>query len=137
MESFDEMLNNLYSNLELKNNSIKIEFAKPILEKSGKKTIWRNIKEYLKLFNREPDHFIDYINNETNSKVSWLTKSTSDGCIFENKVRSDYLYELMKTYIKEKVVCKNCNTINTNLNKIKELRKYKLCCIECKSEYFI
>jgi hypothetical protein len=43
----------------------------------------------------------------------------------------------MKKYITDKVLCKNCHTINTKLNKIKELRKYQLYCSECKSEYFI
>ena len=137
MESFDEMLDNLYSNLEFKNNSIKIVLPEPILIKSGQKTIWKNVKEYLKLFDRDPEHFIDYINNETTSKIFWLSESKSDGCIFQNKTKKDYVFEIMKKYITDKVLCKNCHTINTKLNKIKELRKYQLYCSECKSEYFI
>jgi translation initiation factor 2 beta subunit (eIF-2beta)/eIF-5 len=137
MESFDEMLNNLYSNLEFKDNSIKIILPEPILVKTGQKTIWKNIKDYLKLFDRDPEHFIDYINDKTTSKVFWLSDSKSDGCIFQNKTKKDHVFEIMKNYIKEKVLCKNCNTINTKLIKIKELRKYQLCCSECKSEYII
>jgi len=137
MESFEEMLDNLYSNLEFKNNSIKIVLPDPILIKSGQKTVWKNVKDYLKLFDRDPDHFIDYINNETTNKVFWLTESKSDGCIFQNKTKKDYVFELMKKYIKDKVLCKNCHTINTKLKKIKELRKFQLCCTECKSEYII
>jgi translation initiation factor 2 beta subunit (eIF-2beta)/eIF-5 len=137
MESFEEMLDNLYSNLEFKNNSIKIVLPEPILIKSGQKTIWKNVKEYLKLFDRDPEHFIDYINNETTSKIFWLSESKSDGCIFQNKTKKDYVFEIMKKYITDKVLCKNCHTINTKLNKIKELRKYQLYCSECKSEYFI
>ena len=137
MESFDEMLASLYSNLELKNNNIKIVLPDPILIKIGQKTIWKNVKEYLKLFDRDPDHFIDYINNETTNNIFWITESKSDGCIFQNKTKKNYVFELMKKYIKEKVLCKNCHTINTKLVKIKELRKYKLCCTECKSEYII
>lgn len=137
MESFNEMLDNLYSNLEFKNNSIKIVLPDPILIKSGKKTIWKNIKEFLKLFDRDPEHFIDYINNETTNKVFWLTESKSDGCLFQNKTKIDYVFELMKKYIKDKVLCKNCCTINTKLIKVKELRKYQLYCTECKSEYII
>lgn len=137
MESFDEMLDNLYSNLEFKNNSIKIVLPDPILIKSGHKTIWKNVKDYLKLFDRDPEHFIEYINNETTSKIYWLSGSKSDGCLFQSKTKKDYVFEIMKKYIKNKVLCKNCYTINTKLNKIKELRKYQLCCNECKSEYFI
>lgn len=137
MESFDEMLDNLYSNLEFKNNSIKIILPDPILIKSGQKTVWKNIKDYLKLFDRDPDHFIDYINNETTNKIFWLTESKSDGCIFQSKTKKDYVFELMKKYIKDKVLCKNCYTINTKLKKIKELRKYQLSCTKCKSEYII
>ena len=137
MESFNEMLDNLYLNLEQKNNSFKIILPDPILIKSGQKTIWKNIKDYLKLFDRDPEHFIEYINNETTSKVFWLSDYKSDGCIFQNKTKKDYVFELMKKYIKNKVLCKNCNTMNTKLKKIKELRKFQLFCIECKSEYII
>ena len=90
MESFEEMLDNLYSNLEFKNNNIKIVLPDPILIKSGHKTIWKNIKDYLKLFDRDPDHFIDFINNETTSKVFWLTESKGDGCLFQSKTKKDY-----------------------------------------------
>jgi translation initiation factor 2 beta subunit (eIF-2beta)/eIF-5 len=137
MESFEEMLDNLYSNLEFKNNSIKIILPTPILIKSGQKTIWKNIKDYLKLFDRDPNTFIEYINTETTNKIFWLSESTSDGCIFQNKIKKDYLFDLMKKYITNKVLCKNCNTMNTKLIKIKELRKYQLLCAECKSEYII
>lgn len=137
METFDEMLNNLYSNLEFKNNSIKIILPEPILIKSGHKTIWKNIKDYLKLFDRDPEHFINYINNETATKILWLTDSKSDGCIFQSKTKTDYVFEIMKKYIKDKVLCKNCYTINTKLKKNKDLRKYQLYCTECKSEYII
>jgi translation initiation factor 2 beta subunit (eIF-2beta)/eIF-5 len=82
-------------------------------------------------------HMVDYINNETTSKIFWLSESKSDGCIFQNKTKKDYVFEIMKKYITDKVLCKNCHTINTKLNKIKELRKYQLYCSECKSEYFI
>ena len=88
MQSFDEMLDNLYSNLEFKNNSIKIVLPTPVLIKSGNKTVWKNVKDYLKLFDRDPEHFINYINNETTNKVFWLTESKSDGCIFQIKIKS-------------------------------------------------
>ena len=137
MESFEEMLDNLYSNLEFKNNSFKIILPDQILLRSGQKTIWKNIKDYLKLFDRDPEHFIDYINNETTSKINWISDSKGDGCLFQSKTKKDYVFEIMKKYIKDKVLCKNCNTIDTKLKRIKELRKYQLCCNECKSEYII
>ncbi len=137
MQSFEEMLDDLYSNLEFKNNSIKIVLPTPVLIKHGNKTVWKNVKDYLKLFDRDPEHFISYINNETTNKVFWLTESKSDGCIFQNKIKKDYVFELMKKYIKDKVLCKNCHTINTKLFKIKELRKFQLQCGECKSDYII
>jgi translation initiation factor 2 beta subunit (eIF-2beta)/eIF-5 len=136
MESFDDMLDNLYSNLEFKNSSLKIVLTEPILIKSGQKTIWKNVKEYLKLFDRDPEHFIDFINTDTATKVFWLTDSKSDGCLFQNKTKKDYVFEIMKKYIKTKVLCKNCQSIDTKLIKNKELRKYQLCCVNCKSEYF-
>lgn len=137
MESFDNMILNLYSKLELNKDNFKIILPEPILIKSGHKTIWKNIKNFLKLFNRMPDHFIDYINNESSVKVFWLSEKKSDGCIFESKMKKDYVFEIMKKYVKDKVLCKNCQNINTILIKIKELRKFKLVCNNCKSEYII
>ena len=137
METFDEMLNNLYSNLEFKKNNFKIILPEPILIKSGQKTIWRNTKQYLKLINRDPNHFIDFINNNTTIKIMWLTDSKSDGCLFQSKTKKDYVYELMKKYIKDQVLCKNCQSMDTKLIKIKEIRKYQLLCGDCKSEYII
>jgi len=136
-ESFDEMLDNLYSNLEFKNKSIKIILPEPILIKNGQKTIWKNIKDYLKLFDRDPEHFINYINNETTYKVFWLTDSKSDGCLFQSKTKKVDVFNIMKKYILDKVFCKNCNSINTKLEKIKELRKFQLYCSECNGKYII
>jgi hypothetical protein len=137
MESFDVMLENLYTNLELKKNNYKIILPDPILIKSGHKTIWKNVKEFLKLFNRHPDNFINYINNETTIMAYWVSDSKSDGCIFQTKTKKDYIYELMKKYIKDKLLCKSCQSIDTYIIKDKELRKYNFICNNCKNNYIL
>jgi translation initiation factor 2 beta subunit (eIF-2beta)/eIF-5 len=137
MESFDSMLDKVYENLEEKKNNFKIILPEPQLIKSGHKTIWKNIKDYLKIINREPYHFINYINKETTTTAFWITDNIADGCIFSNKTTKDYIYELMKKYIKEQIICKSCQNIDTNIEKNKELRKYKLYCNNCKSEYIL
>jgi translation initiation factor 2 beta subunit (eIF-2beta)/eIF-5 len=137
METFENMLDNLYSNLELKNSKLDIVLPTPTLVKSGNKTIWKNIKDFLKLFNRDPNHFLHFINNDTSSKVCWLSDSKTDGCIFETKTKKEQIFDIMKKYIKEDILCKSCKNIDTVLEKNKELRKYKLKCNNCKNEYFI
>jgi translation initiation factor 2 subunit 2 len=137
METFEEMLDNLYANIECKKNNLKIVLPEPILIKNGKKTIWKNVTNYLKLFNREPNHFINFINTETSTNINWLTDKIIDGCIFTNKTSKDLVYEIMKKYIKEQILCKSCQSIDTYLEKNKELRKYNLICNSCKNEYII
>jgi translation initiation factor 2 beta subunit (eIF-2beta)/eIF-5 len=137
MESFDEMLNNLYMNLECKKNNFTMVLPEPILIKSGYKTIWKNIKEFLRMFNRHPDDFSNFVNTKTISKVLWISDSKSDGCIFQDKTKKEYVYELMKRYIKEQIVCKSCDSVNTTITKNKDLRKYNFICGDCKNEYII
>jgi translation initiation factor 2 subunit 2 len=135
--TFDEMLINLYQKLESKKQNIKIVLPEPILDRSGLKTIWRNVKQFLKIFNRHPDHFLHFINYETTYKMNWISESKSDGSIFENKMKKEYVYDLMKRYIKDKIMCKSCQSINTQLIKNKDLRRYDFICNDCKNSYVI
>jgi len=136
-EQFESMLDKLYSNLQLKKNNTKIVLPEPILVKSGHKTIWKNTKEYLKLFNRHPDDFITYINNNTTAKICWITESKSDGCIFDTKAKKDYIFELMKQYIMERIMCKSCKSIDTTVTKDTNIRKLSFKCNNCKNELYL
>lgn len=137
MSNFEEMLNEIYNSIEEKKRNVHIELPKPILIKSGHNTLWKNIKQYLRIIRRPPDHFLDFLKYEMSIQVNWITESKSDGCILYNKVKEDILYDLMKKYIKDYVFCKSCKSNETYIIKIKELRKYNFVCTECQNEYII
>jgi translation initiation factor 2 beta subunit (eIF-2beta)/eIF-5 len=136
-ELFEMMLDNLYNNLQLKKTSTKIVLPDPILIKSGHKTIWKNAKEFLRLFNRHPDDFITYVNNNTIAKINWITESKSDGCIFQTKAKKDYIFELMKDYIIKRILCNSCKSIDTTVTKDNNIRKLCFKCNNCNNELYL
>lgn len=137
INQFELLLDNLYTKLELKKVTPKITLPDPVLIKSGHKTIWKNPNDFLNLFNRSAIDLSNYINNETTNKVYWITDSSADGCIFDNKTKKDYLFELMKKYVTERILCKSCKSIDTVIIKNQELRKYNFKCNNCNNEYII
>lgn len=137
METFENMLDILYKNLDIKKINPRITLPEPFLIKSGNKTIWKNPNEFLQIFNRNHVDFSNFINSQTNAKINWITESVNDGCIFSNKVKKDYIYELIKKYVNDRVICKSCKSIDTILIKNQELRKYNFKCNNCKNELII
>ena len=138
LESFEIMLDNLYDKLNVNNENTKIILPKPILIKSGNKTIWKNTNEFLSIFERDPNDFINYINDKASIHMNWLTESVNDGCIFDTKIKKDdYIYDIMKKYVNDRIICKSCKSINTILIKDQSLRKHKFICNNCKNELYI
>ena len=135
--TFDIMLDSLYLNLNTKKSKFEILLPEPLLVKSGHKTIWKNTKDFLKLINRDPDNFILFINTNAMSGTYWLTDSVSNGCIFQNKTTKEHIYEIMKKYIMNQVLCKSCQSLDTIIEKNKDIRKYNFFCNNCKNEYYV
>ena len=98
METFEDMLDDLYNNLDLKKSNPRIVLPEPILIKSGHKTIWKNPNEFLVIFKRSHNDLTTFINTETNATINWISESVLDGCIFSSKVKKDYIYEIFTIY---------------------------------------
>jgi translation initiation factor 2 subunit 2 len=137
METFEDMLDDLYNNLDLKKSNPRIVLPEPILIKSGHKTIWKNPNEFLVIFNRNQNDLSNFINSETNATINWISESVLDGCIFSSKVKKDYIYELFKKYVNERVICKSCKSLDTILERNQELRKYNFKCNNCNNELIL
>lgn len=137
MSSFEQMLDNLLNKIEKKQNKINIILPDPVLIKSGNNIIWKNIKEYLKIIKRPPTHFINFLNYELSCLINWISESKSDGCIIHLKIKSNTIIDLMKKYIKDYVLCKSCQSINTIINKDKTLKKYNFICYDCNNNYSV
>jgi translation initiation factor 2 subunit 2 len=138
MESFDEMLVELYNNLDQSNEVFKISLPEPIIIKNGSNFIWKNVKDFLRITKRPPDHFVSFLKKESNCVINWISESKSDGLTFsQKKLKNDFLIDHMKIYLKEYVICKSCKSINTYIQRDKQLRKYNFICINCNNQYFI
>jgi translation initiation factor 2 subunit 2 len=138
MESFEEMLIDLYNNLDQSNDVFKISLPEPIIIKNGNNIIWKNVKDFLRITKRPPDHFLIFLRKEGNVVINWISDSKSDGLTFsQKKLRSDFLVDQMKTYLKEYVICKSCKSINTYIERDKQIRKYNFICKNCDNQYFI
>ena len=130
--TFDDMLNELYDNLTQSNDNLNIKLPEPQLIKNGSNYIWKNVKAYLKLVKRPPDHFVDFIKKETTWQVNWITSSKSDGLILnQKKINTGQIIDIMKAYLKEYVICKGCKSISTYIEKDKNIRKYNFICLNC------
>ena len=138
MTEFETMLDEVYDLLENnKKKKLDIKIPEPILIKNGKKILWKNVKDYLKIVKRLPNHFLLFLNNELSNCVSWISDSKSDGLIFQTKITSHSIIELMKKYLIEYVICKSCYSNETELYKDKDIRKYKFKCNFCYQEIYL
>ena len=133
---FDQMLDNVYVELEKTYEKKKLVISKPEIDTSTTNTYWRNIKKILRQINRNPDHFVDYLNKEIGN-VNWLSNSKSDGLVIIGKYRKDKINELLKKYLNNYVVCNSCKTSNSSLVKDSNIKKYKFICKNCKSSYYV
>jgi translation initiation factor 2 subunit 2 len=138
IDSFNDMLTELYNNLDQNNDTTKIMIPEPIIIKNGSNNIWKNVKAFLRITKKPPEHFVIFIRNEANCNVNWISESKSDGLIFSiKKLKNDFLIDQMNKYLKEYVICKSCKSINTYIERDKQIRKYNFICRNCDNQYFI
>jgi translation initiation factor 2 beta subunit (eIF-2beta)/eIF-5 len=135
-DTFESMLDELYD------KSIGIEKKKtlnippPELIVDTSRIFWTNPKIYLKLINRPPEHFLNFMIVESSIKMNWKTESKSDGIVIHsNKMKKNTLIELIKKYIEQNVSCKYCFSFNTIITKNSDIRKYEINCNDCNCNY--
>ncbi len=93
---------------------------------------WKNVKEFLRVIRRHPDHFIDFLRKELPGKeVSWVSGSKSDGLIIHGKRQKQKdVADLVLKYVDIYVLCPSCKKVDTKM--IKESSKtYQFQCEDC------
>ncbi len=137
-EYFNKMLDSVYTQLEDKitKSSAKLTIPVPIIELSTTNTYWKNIKKILQTINRPGEHFITYLQKELKTG-EWLSQSKSDGIVLLGKFKIEQLTIIIQGYMKTYVVCNICNSVNTNLERNKDVRTYMICCNKCNSKYAV
>jgi translation initiation factor 2 subunit 2 len=137
MTSFEEMLTKVYSQLgELNQPQRKLVIPAPVIEASTTNTYWKNIKKILMVIDRPPDHFVEFLNKELKTG-NWVSESKSDGLVLIGKFKIAQITAVLQEYVKRYVVCNICKSLETKLDKSKELRCYRVECTKCNSSYVV
>lgn len=135
MESFEQMLDNVYSQLG-ETKKTKLQIPQPVINITTTNTYWKNVKEILKIIKRNPDQFIDFLKSELGD-VNWLTSSKSDGIVIIGKIKKDKIVRVIQTYMNKYVVCNTCNSSYSSLKYDNNIRKYRFNCKDCQCNYYI
>lgn len=137
MQTFSEMLNDVYSQLGTSKADTFI-LPNPELDKGTTRVVWKNVKTFLKRTQTPPDHFYDFVVQETGKKINWFSDSISDGIIIhEKKISENDIVTLMKKYVDSFVLCNICKSSQTEMHRDTEIKKYRIKCSNCNSEYTV
>ena len=135
--SFEERLEEVYQQLYQEDNIEKLVLPDPDIEVTTTNTMWKNVKSFLKLINRPPKHFIEFLSYQLNTEVTQKSSSLSHGLILIGKQQKKKIVPLIEKYMNEYVICKYCNSYKSKLKKDDSIRKYIFNCYSCKSSYSI
>ncbi len=134
---FNILLDKVYKELGV-NECDTVIIPVPEIEKTTTRIIWKNIKAFLKITRTPPDHLVDFLIKETGKRINWYSESKSDGLIIHNvKTSISDITNLMKKYVSIYVLCSICNKSDTLLAKDPEIKKFRIKCNACNSQYTI
>jgi translation initiation factor 2 beta subunit (eIF-2beta)/eIF-5 len=116
---FETMVNEVYEHLNVHSKGELLILPKIDVDINTTRLHWKNVKEYLKVIKRHPDHFLKFLRNELPGKsINWFSGSKSDGLIFLGKFqKQQYIITLIKKYIDVYVICPSCKLADTMMNK--------------------
>ncbi len=121
MESYDEMLDNLYSQLPEKTQH-KERFEMPNVEISieGNKTLLRNFSSIAQKIRRDESTISKFLSREIAAPV----RKEGDMLIIQRKVNRNLLQKKLEIFVRDYVLCFECGKPDTkivNINGIKTL----------------
>lgn len=104
------------------------------------KTHWLNVKDLLKILNRNPDHLMKFAENYLEFKIEKKTNSLRDGWyLMKQNITPDMIKEMIKEYCNQYVRCseKNCRSYQTKLKFNSELKSWEMTCKSCFMKKFV
>jgi len=118
------------NNPKMKSNA-RCRILPPNVNLSGrKKTLYTNMKETAEQLNREFDHLKSFLFAELG------TTGNVDGThrlVLKGRFRVNQVQSVLSKYASQYVICKNCGSPDTKLEKDKSTRLYSLKCSNCGS----
>jgi len=127
LEEYVRLLDRAYSQLPrgVSTRSGRFEVPRPIVTIAGARTVVQNFKAICDAMNRNPELVLKFLSKELG------TAALFDGrrAVFQGKFFEDTIENLIKTFIKEYVICPVCKRPDTHL--VKEKRFLFLDCDAC------
>ena len=82
------------------------------LGKENRNIMWDNIKDISKVLNRTPEELSKHLASETLLNVAMCSKGLR---IYKTNINVAKVESILKKYIKEYVICKQCRSLNTTI----------------------
>ncbi len=130
MENYEKLLDNAYKNLKQTDSSSgRFEIPQIKGHHEGKKTILTNFFQIASHIRRNPEHFQKFILKE----LAASGHQDKDRLVLNIKVPSEKINQKIKQYVKEFVLCKECQKPDTELKK--QGRLTFLHCLACGAKH--
>jgi len=137
--TYDDLLTRVFNIIREKNpnvndgEKIKLTLKPPQVARIGtKRTSFSNFGEICKSLKRQEKHLHQYLLAElgTNGSID-----ANNALIIKGRFQQKQIESVLRSYIKEYVICKTCRSPDTLLQK--EERLSVLLCNNCRSRYFV
>lgn len=132
MDNYEKLLEQAYSKVkQIQSNGERFEIPKIEGHFEGKKTILTNFFQIAAHIRRNPEHFQKFILKE----LATSGQKEGDRLVLNNKIPSAKINSKIEQYVKEFVLCKECNKPDTEL--IKEDRLTFIHCLACGAKHSV
>lgn len=135
---FNVLVNNAYLILDQQSRGEDLILPEIVVEIGTTRLHWKNVKDYLKVIRRHPDHFMDWLKSELPShEISWFSGSKSDGLIIHGKrqKKADVI-EMALKYVNNYVICPSCKKADTRMTKAGH-KQHEFECLDCGMKKFM
>jgi len=129
MENYDKLLEQAYKKVKQDFSSQRFEIPKIKGYFEGKKTILTNFSQIVSHIRRDSEHFQKFILKE----LAAAGQKQGERFILNKKVASAKINDKVEQYVKEFVLCKECNKPDTEL--IKQGRITFVHCLACGAKH--
>jgi translation initiation factor 2 subunit 2 len=131
-DNYEQLLNEAYSKIKtIEHNGERFEIPKIEGHLEGTKTVLTNIPQIVSYLRRNQDHFIKFLLKEL--ATSGTMKNNL--LVLQRKINSSAINDKIADYIKEFVVCSQCNKPDTELTKDKEFMFMH--CLACGAKHSV
>lgn len=130
MTDYEELLNEAYSKVKvIEDNGERFEIPKIEGHFEGKKTILTNFLNIASYLRRNPEHFQKFLLKE----LATSGQKENDRLVLNNKIPSAKINAKIEEYVREFVICKECNKPDTEI--VKEEKVNLLHCLACGAKH--